>query len=74
MINFLSETHPELSKQWHPTKNGILTPFNTSYGSTLKVWWKCELGHEWQCWINNRARLNIGCPFCSNRKVWLTAK
>ena len=24
----LAETHPEVAKQWHPTKNGNLTPFD----------------------------------------------
>jgi len=34
---------PELAKEWHPTKNGDLTPFDVSYGSGKKIWWKCAL-------------------------------
>lgn len=26
----LAETHPEVSKQWHPTKNGDLTPYDVT--------------------------------------------
>lgn len=32
----LSVTHPELAKEWHPTKNGILTPDDFTYGSQKK--------------------------------------
>ena len=46
----LAETHPEVAKQWHPTKNEDLTPFNVTSGSSKKVWWKCDKGddHEWE--------------------------
>ena len=40
----LAETHPEIAKQWHPTKNGSLTPFDLSIGSGKLVWWKCAKG------------------------------
>jgi hypothetical protein len=33
----LAETHPELAKQWHPTKNGNLSPEDV----TLKSGKKC---------------------------------
>ena len=29
----LAETHPEVAKQWHPTKNGDLIPNNVTTGS-----------------------------------------
>ena len=28
----LAETHPEVAKQWHPTKNGDLTPYDVTKG------------------------------------------
>jgi len=67
----ISITHPELSKEWHPTKNGDLTPTDVTYGSHRKVWWKCPKGddHEWYASIGNRARLKRGCAVCSRRKV-----
>ena len=36
----LAETHPELAKQWHPTKNGQLNPHNTGgKGSEIELFW-----------------------------------
>tara|TARA_B110000285_G_scaffold180449_1_gene203483 strand:+ start:85 stop:225 length:141 start_codon:yes stop_codon:yes gene_type:complete len=36
----LAEVNPELAEEWHPTKNGELTPFDVTKGSNKKVWWK----------------------------------
>ncbi len=52
--------------EWHPTKNGGLTPAGFSYGSGKKIWWKCQYGHEWQATIHNRSR-GSGCPKCSGQ-------
>ena len=67
--NNLEFTHPEIAKEWHPTKNGKLTPQDVTYGSDKIVWWKCEKGedHIWKTNIYNR--LAKGCPVCSNKKV-----
>lgn len=61
--NSLSAKNPELAKQWHPTKNGILTPEMFSAGSSETVWWLCEKGHEWDAPISARNSGN-GCPIC----------
>ena len=62
---------PSFAKQWHPIKNGKLTPFDVSKGSNKKVWWKCDKGedHEWEAFVNSRTGMNLGCPICSNYKV-----
>jgi len=64
--NSIASTHPKLAKQWHPTKNGDLTPFHLSEGSNKKVWWKCDKGsdHEWIANVSSRNNGN-GCPFCT---------
>jgi hypothetical protein len=69
MKKFLS-SYPELVKEWHPTKNGDLTPNNFTHGSHKKVWWKCNKGHEWNSIIYNRTKKTKprGCPYCSGRK------
>ena len=70
--NSLATTHPELSKEWHPTKNGDLTPFELTFGSIKKVWWKCNKGddHEWQNSPNGRCkRSGSGCPICVNQII-----
>ena len=66
--NDLSTTHYELSKEWHPTKNGDLLPDSITYGSGKKVWWKCKEGHEWEASIVNRVR-DRNCPICSNKQI-----
>jgi len=57
---------PTLAKQWHPTKNGKLTPDKVHYQSHSKVWWICDKGHEWETTVKVRAR-GANCPFCSHR-------
>ena len=61
---------PELAKQWHPTKNGELTPGDVTPGSNKKVWWKCDKAddHEWDTRIADRAK-GDGCSCCSGKKV-----
>ena len=64
----LAEKSPELAKEWHPTKNGDLTPYDVTLGSNKKVWWRCFKGHVWPAVINSRNQGN-GCPYCSGRKI-----
>lgn len=64
--NDLETLCPEIAKQWNYAKNIGLTPQNASTGSHIKVWWKCNNGHEWQACICDRVNGN-GCPYCSGR-------
>lgn len=66
--NDLSTACPELAAQWHPIKNGDRTPQMFTVGSTKKVWWLCQEGHEWETEIYHRTR-GGGCPICSNQKI-----
>ena len=68
-INDLATTHPELAKEWHPSKNGDLQPIQVSFGSNKKVWWLGECGHEWKATIGSRTGMNSNCPYCINKKV-----
>lgn len=74
VTNSLNSLNPKLAKEWHPTKNGKLTPSDVTNGSSKKVWWKCHEGieHEWRATIKNRQKENSFCPFCIGRKVSLT--
>ena len=47
-----------LLTQWHPVKNGPLTPRQVSYGSRQKIWWLCPKGHAWQAAVYTR----VGVP------------
>lgn len=63
-----SVTHPELAREWHPTRNGDLRPDQLRAGSERKVWWQCTRDgtHAWRALISNRLR-GTGCPMCSGR-------
>ena len=62
--------HPELLKEWHPTRNGKLDPWMIAEKSNQKFWWQCAKGHEWLAAVNERTGHNTGCPYCyqENRK------
>ncbi|MDG0059150.1 zinc-ribbon domain-containing protein [Priestia sp. P5] len=66
--NSLQLKYPELSEEWHLTKNGVLKPSYFKCGSDKKVWWQCELGHEWKAVISSRV-LGSGCPICAGQSV-----
>ena len=63
----LQTLNPSLSKEWNYEKNGVLTPVDVTPGSSKKVWWKCDRGHEWQATVSNRT-IGRGCPFCSSER------
>ena len=66
--NSLKTRHPELVKEWHPTKNGNLKPKDVTFASGKRVWWKCRFGHEWETRIRHRTT-GSGCPICKGRRV-----
>jgi hypothetical protein len=75
-VNDMATTHPELAADWHPSKNGDLTPQAVVAGTEKKVWWRhadpsCIVpgGHEWGATGAARARLGSGCPACSGNAV-----
>jgi hypothetical protein len=58
-----------VAKQWHPKKNGKLTPADVLPSAGRKVWWRCRKGpdHEWQAAVYERK--GRGCPFCAGKRV-----
>lgn len=67
MSNCLSTKFPEIASEWHPCKNGILTPDMVVHGCGKRVWWKCSKGHEWQAKIYSRSN-GRNCPICNQSK------
>lgn len=59
----------DLLWQWHPIKNEPATPYDVSYGSKRKVWWRCEKGHEWQAIVYTRTD-GANCPYCAGKLAW----
>ena len=57
--------YPEVAEQWHPLKNGSLSPNDIAPSSSKIVWWHCNKGHEWETTVSNRTgKQKSGCPFC----------
>ncbi len=68
--NDLATTNPELLTEWNYSRNGDLSPESVMAGCNKKVWWICNMGHEWEATVNSRAgKTHAGCPYCSNQKV-----
>ncbi len=67
--NNLELKYPNIAKDWDYDKNGNLKPSEVLYGTTLRVHWKCEYGHEWNTQVCSRIAQETGCPSCSNRVV-----
>lgn len=65
----LASLRPDLAAQWHPEKNGDLTPHACTPASNRRAWWLCPLGHEYQAAVSARTIHGSGCPYCSGRKV-----
>lgn len=70
LSNCLATKNPELAKEWHPTKNGELTPYDITCGnSKIYIWWQCLVNpkHIWRSKVLNRTNGN-GCPECKKSK------
>ena len=60
--------HPDVASQWHPSKNGALTPRGLTPGSGRKIWWKCSQKHEWEATVSSRTK-GSGCPHCYRESI-----
>jgi len=65
--NSLEARHPDLLREWHPVKNASLTPADVAAMSSLKVWWQCSQGHEWESTVGNRTNGRNSCPYCAHQ-------
>lgn len=52
--NSFADLFPEPAKEWHPTRNGTLTPDQVCAASNKLVWWRCSQGHEWKARVATR--------------------
>jgi len=61
---------PHLVQEWHPTRNGELTPSDYTHGSDRKVWWVCLKGHSYSTSVSDRTRQKpISCAYCAGKKA-----
>lgn len=68
-FNDLITLLPNVAAEWHPTKNGNLSPEQFLVNSSAKVWWLCSENHEWEDSVQSCAVKSLGCPYCANRKL-----
>jgi hypothetical protein len=64
VTNSLAARFPDVAAQWHPTKNGPLTPELVTTRTLRRVWWICDIGHSWCTRIAHRTAEKSGCPVC----------
>ncbi len=67
--NDFATRYPDVAKEWHPTKNGTLTPLDVTFGSGKRVWWLCPIGHEYQASIHDRGSGRTNCPICRSSQL-----
>ena len=67
--NDLASKYPKLLEEWDYEKNKV-NPNKVLYGSTKKVWWKCQkCGNIWQTSIVHRTGIHkTSCPECAKQK------
>lgn len=68
-LNSLATVNPKIASEWHPTKNGNLTPNDVRPHSDKKVYWLCsDNKHTYDATISNKSKGQI-CPYCTGHKV-----
>lgn len=64
----LSDTFPELAKEWCYKKNCGFAPEDFTQFSSVKAWWTCPTCKLiYKAKICNRTKLNSSCPFCTHK-------
>ena len=68
--NSLAHLFTEIAAEWHPTKNGAMTPENVFNGSSKNAWWQCLVhkDHEYDMPIQRRSLRKQGCPYCAGKR------
>ena len=62
------DIYPELARDWHPDRNGDITPYKVKPHSDIKVWWVCpQCGNEYFATVGHRTS-GSGCPECGRMK------
>jgi hypothetical protein len=62
--NSLLDVRLDIAKEWHPTKNGSMTPDMVKPYSGFKAWWICSgCKNEYKASVSHRVN-GTGCPKC----------
>ena len=57
--NDLATTHPEIAA------DALFDPTTVTWGSHVRVSWRCQEAHEWKATVKSRALSGTGCPSCA---------
>jgi DNA-directed RNA polymerase subunit RPC12/RpoP len=63
-FNDLCTVSPHVGREWHPYKNGLLSPDNIAATSAKIVWWQGTCGHEWRARVKDRVYGEESCLVC----------
>ena len=64
--NSLAVIYPWTIEEWDYERNGKLTPWQVSYGSNKRIYWRCKkCGYQWDSVAHTRKK--SGCPCCAKR-------
>lgn len=66
ITNCLSTKFPSIAEEWHPTKNGSLTPEKVLAVSGQNAFWQCRYNkdHYWKVPVAARTSTGTNCPHC----------
>lgn len=65
----LAQNRPDIAAQWHPTKNGALTPDEFTVNPEEPIWWIDSNGHEWEARIVVRCQSEVAGNIPRNRVI-----
>ena len=65
----------QLMVEWDYEKNNLLgyDPQKITFGSAIKVWWRCENNHKWEASPNHRSN-GRGCPECAQIQRFISKR
>ena len=66
--NDIASTFPQLLEDWDYELNDW-KPTELTWGTRRNVHFICHRGHSWKSNPATRVKRNLGCPFCSKRKL-----
>jgi hypothetical protein len=69
-FNDMATIEPSLIEHFNFQLNYPKTPFNISPRTNQKLWWTCDIGHNYEAKPGNRLQKGgFGCPVCSSHQV-----
>jgi superfamily II DNA or RNA helicase len=60
----LALVSPAAATEWHPQRNGAITPSQVDADHLMHAWWRCPNGHDYQATVRSRVRGSGKCPTC----------